>query len=79
DLSLTVDDPVRAYVDGLRARLDGNIPAAVASLRHALSGHGDACRAAGEYLTMLRVLKQPVEPASWNLLRAENAGCVNLR
>jgi tetratricopeptide (TPR) repeat protein len=72
------DDPVRAYVDGLRARLDGNLPAAVASLRKALSGHGDACRAAGEYVGMLRVLKLTVDSAAWNLLRAENASCVNL-
>ena len=73
------DDPVRAYVDGLRARLVGNLPAAAASLRNALSGHGDACRAAGEYVVILRVLKLAIDPAAWRLLRAENASCVNLR
>jgi tetratricopeptide (TPR) repeat protein len=72
-------DPVHAYVDGLRARLAGNLPAAAASLRNALSGHGDACRAAGEYVVILRVLKLGIDPAAWRLLRAENASCVNLR
>ena len=79
EIAVEQDDPVRAYVEGLRARLEGNIPAALANLQHALSGHGDACRAAGEYVAMLRVLKRSVDPASWNLLRAENASCVNLR
>jgi hypothetical protein len=73
-----VGDPVVAYLDGLRARLRGDLPSAVASLQRALSGHGDACRAAGEYLTILRVLKRGVDPAAWNLLRAENSSCVNL-
>ena len=35
--------------------------------------------AAGEYLVLSRLLKQNVDPAAWNLLRAENAACVNLR
>ncbi len=73
------DDPVYAYVDGLRARLDGNLSVAAGRMRKALSGHGDACRAAGEYVAMLRVLKLGVDPAAWNLLRAENTLCVNLQ
>ena len=72
------DDPVRAYVDGLRARLDGKLDVAAERLRYALSGHGDACRAAGEYRATLRALKQKPEPSAFAALRAENSGCVNL-
>src|SRR5262249_43194155 len=35
------------YADGLRARLAGNMPLAAQYLSRALSGHADACRAAG--------------------------------
>ena len=75
-------DPWRAYLDGLRAELAGNLPDAAASFGRALSGHGDACRAAGEYLATLRSLKRPDNPAAsgaFMALRAENARCVNLR
>jgi hypothetical protein len=72
------EDPVRAWVDGLRARLDGKLDVAAERLRYALSGHGDACRAAGEYRATLRALKQKPEPSAFAALRAENAGCVNL-
>jgi len=72
------EDPVRAFVEGLRARLDGKLEVAADRLRHALSGHGDACRAAGEYRATLRALKQKPDAAVWNPLRAENAACVNL-
>jgi hypothetical protein len=72
------DDPERAFVEGLRARLDGKLEVAADRLRHALSGHGDACRAAGEYRATLRALKQKPDAAVWNPLRAENAACVNL-
>ena len=72
------DDPVRAFVEGLRARLDGKLDVAAERLRHALSGHGDACRAAGEFRATLRALKQKPDAAVWNPLRAENAACVNL-
>jgi len=75
-------DPWRAYLDGLRAELAGDLPQAAASFGRALSGHGDACRAVGEYLATLRLLKRPVDPtasAALTVLRAENAGCVNLR
>jgi hypothetical protein len=72
------DDPVRAFVEGLRARLDGKLDVAAERLRHALSGHGDACRAAGEYRATLRALKQKPDAAVFSPLRAENAGCVNL-
>jgi hypothetical protein len=75
-------DPWRAYLDGLRAELAGDLPEAAASFGRALSGHGDACRAAGEYRTTLRLLKRPpdlVASGVLTVLRAENAGCVNLR
>ena len=72
------DNPVRAYVDGLRARLDGKLDVAAERLRYALSGHGDACRAAGEYRATLRALKQKPEASAFTALRAENSGCVNL-
>jgi tetratricopeptide (TPR) repeat protein len=73
-----VDDPVRAFVEGLRARLDGKLDVAAERLSHALSGHGDACRAAGEYRATLRALKQKPDPGAFRALRGENAGCVNL-
>jgi hypothetical protein len=70
-------DPVRAYVEGLRARLAGAPEIAVAWLAGALDGHGDACRAAGEYVAAMGLLERPLgkelEP-----LRAANAGCINL-
>jgi hypothetical protein len=72
------DDPLGAYVDGLRAQLRGDLPAAVERFRHALSGHGDACRAVGEYVATLRALKLPADPSAWRALRAQNAGCKNL-
>jgi tetratricopeptide (TPR) repeat protein len=72
------DDQVRAFVEGLRARLDGKLEVAADRLRHALSGHGDACRAAGEYRATLRALKRQPEAYAFVPLRAENAACVNL-
>jgi tetratricopeptide (TPR) repeat protein len=73
------DDPLRAYVDGLWAQLHGDHAAAAERFWHALSGHGDACRAVGEYVATLRALKLPADPSAWRALPAENAGCVNLR
>jgi tetratricopeptide (TPR) repeat protein len=73
------DDPLLAYVEGLRAQLNGDLPAAAERFWHALSGHGDGCRAAGEYVATLRALKLRPDPKAWSALRAENAGCVNLR
>lgn len=72
-------DPWRAYLDGLRAELAGNLPAAAKGFARALSGHGDACRAAGEYRATMRLLKRAEDPGALTVLRAENAGCVNLR
>jgi hypothetical protein len=70
--------PIRAYVDGLRARLDGDLPRAADRFTHALSGHGDACRAAGEYVATLRALKRRPDPTTLAPLRAENSACINL-
>jgi hypothetical protein len=81
DLATTRADPWRAYLDGLRAELAGDLTDAAASFGRALSGHGDACRAAGEYRATLRLLKQSESPAAsgaLTVLRAENARCVNL-
>jgi len=72
------DEPLRAYVDGLRARLAGNLPLAAERFSHALAGHGDACRAAGEYGAILRALKRKPDSRVFSALRTENAGCVNL-
>jgi len=66
------------YVDGLRARLAGDSLLAAEHLSHALTGHADACRAAGEYVAALRALKRQPDAASFNTLRAENSGCVDL-
>ena len=66
------------YVDGLRARIAGDSLLAAEHLSHALSGHADACRAAGEYVATLRALKRHPDATAWSTLRAENAGCVNL-
>jgi hypothetical protein len=66
------------YVAGVRARLAGDGLLAAEQLSHALSGHADACRAAGEYVATLRALKRHPDTGAFVTLRAENAGCVNL-
>jgi len=53
-------------------------PRAAEQLSHALAGHGDACRAAGEYIAVLRALKRKPAREVFAGLRSENAGCVNL-
>lgn len=67
-----------AYVEGMRARLAGDSMSAALHLSHALGGHADACRAAGEYVAVLGALKRRADGASFNSLRAENQACVNL-
>jgi hypothetical protein len=71
-------DPVRAYVEGLRARLAGKPSLAVSLLARALHGHGDACRAAGEYLAVCRALGRAPDVGAFVELEKENAHCVNL-
>jgi hypothetical protein len=73
------DDPMQAYLEGLAAQLDGNLVKSAERFAKALSGHGDACRAAGEYVAALRAQKQRPDPAVFIRLRDENARCVNLR
>jgi tetratricopeptide (TPR) repeat protein len=68
----------QSYVDGVRARLAGDALAAAENLGRALSGHADACRAAGEYIAALGTLKRRADAGVFNTLRAENADCVNL-
>jgi len=74
-----IDDPLQAYLDGLSAQLAGDLSKATDRFGHALSGHGDACHAAGEYVAALRAQKRRPEPAVFARLRAENSRCVNLR
>jgi len=71
-------DPLRSYAAGLQADLASDPARAAERLAHALSGHGDACRAAGEYVSALRALKVHPRAEVFAPLRAENAGCVNV-
>ena len=71
-------DPIRAYVDGMKARLEGKATAAIERLAKALQYHGDACRAAGEYLAACRELGRVPDDDALGWLRRENAHCVNL-
>ena len=73
------EDPMQAYLDGLAAQLAGDLVKATERFGHALSGHGDACHAAGEYVAALRAQKRRPDPAALARLRAENSRCVNLR
>ncbi len=70
--------PERAYVAGLRARLEGRPARAADLLARALHGHGDACRAAGEYLAVCRELGRVPAAAELAALADENRRCVNL-
>jgi len=70
---------VALYAAGLLARLAGDAHAAAEWLAPALAGHGDACRAAGEYLAATRALRRPPPtPTLLAPLRAANTRCVNL-
>jgi tetratricopeptide (TPR) repeat protein len=72
------EDPLGAYVAGLQADLASDPARAADFLAGALAGHGDACRAAGEYVGALRALKLRPRAELFGPLRGENAGCVNL-
>lgn len=72
-------DPFRAYLEGVRANLAEDLPEAARRFAHALTGHGDACRAAGEYIAALKLLKRPDDPNALAPLRGENTSCVNIR
>src|SRR5207248_1651423 len=69
--------PVQDYVTGLRARLRGDLDRAAHFLAEASAGHGDACRAAGEYLVVMRMLHRTPGP-ELDPLGAVNHECVNL-
>jgi hypothetical protein len=71
------EGPVAAYAQGLRARLAGDAPAAVRWLSAALDGHGDACRAAGEYLAAARLANHPITN-ELDPIRSVNGRCQNL-
>jgi tetratricopeptide (TPR) repeat protein len=71
-------DPVRNYLEGMQARLQGKTVLAVELLAKAVEKHGDACRAAGEYLAASRELGRLPEENALAWLRRENAQCVNL-
>ena len=77
--SAATDDPLQAYLDGLSAQLAGDLVRSTERFGHALSGHGDACHAAGEYVAALRAQKRRPDSTAFARLRAENARCVNLR
>ncbi len=78
-VAAATDDPLQAYLDGVAAQLAGDLVKATERFGHALSGHGDACHAAGEYVAALRAQKRRPDPAAFARLRAENSRCVNLR
>lgn len=77
-LATIARDPVRNYVKGMQARLQGETALAVELLAQALQEHGDACRAAGEYLAALRELGRVPDDDALGWLRSRNAQCVNL-
>ena len=70
-------NPVHAYAQGLRARLEGDAAGAAHWLSAALDGHGDACRAAGEYVAAARLAGQTVTN-QLDPVRAVNGRCLNL-
>jgi hypothetical protein len=77
-LAAVARDPVRNYLKGMQARLQGKTALAVELLAKALEEHGDACRAAGEYLAACRELGRMPDDNALGWLRRENALCVNL-
>jgi hypothetical protein len=70
--------PAWAYVEGLRAGLDGKPARAAELLAEALAQHADACRAAGEYLAACRLLARIPDAEAFAWLSRENSRCVNL-
>jgi thioredoxin-like negative regulator of GroEL len=70
--------PVWAYVAGMRARLGGKSLLAMDLLGEALHGHGDACRAAGEYLAACEAVGRAPDAGAFTWLLGRNARCVNL-
>jgi tetratricopeptide (TPR) repeat protein len=71
-------EPVLAYVKGMQARLAGKPALAADLLAEALAGHGDACRAAGEYLAACEAVGRVPDASAFFWLLGNNARCVNL-
>jgi len=71
-------DPFHTYLKGMQARLGGKTSVAADLLSTALEEHGDACRAAGEYLAARRELGRGGDDNALAWLRRENVHCVNL-
>jgi hypothetical protein len=71
-------EPSWAYVKGMQARLAGKPALAADLLAKALAGHGDACRAAGEYLAACEAVGRVPDANAFGWLLGNNAQCVNL-
>jgi hypothetical protein len=78
DAAIDARGPLADYLLGLRARLAGELPLAARKFHAALSGHADACRAAGEYVATVRALGWEPDLYAFEPLRLENAKCVHL-
>jgi hypothetical protein len=70
--------PLTDYLLGLKAGLAGDLHTAAIKFHGALSGHGDACRAAGEYVAAVRALGDELDLQALEPLRNTNAGCTHL-
>jgi len=77
-LAAVARNPVRNYLKGMQARLQGKPALAAELLAKALEEHGDACRAAGEYLAASREVERMPDDNALGWLRRENSQCVNL-
>ncbi len=73
-----IADPLRNYVDGLRARLAGDLPTAIRLFSLALDGHGESCHAAGELLAALQTQDQPLLQGLLDPISAVNRDCIHL-
>lgn len=72
------NDPTGAYVKGLQARLAGDLPVAFQWLARALAEHGDACRAAGEFLAVCHALARTPARDAFEFIKTKNKSCINL-
>jgi hypothetical protein len=62
----------------MQARLSGRPALAADWLAQALAEHGDACRAAGEYLAACEAVGRVPDASAFAWLRDKNPRCVNL-
>ena len=67
--------PVGAYVAGMLARKAGRRHLAEQWLAQALTGNGDTCRAAREYVAALRASNDPDLSQALASLAGHNSGC----